>query len=155
MENLDAWFEARYQTLARKRPACRPAELLALLRRSLGQFEAAAPEPRLVSRTAATGHTREYWELSGIAGLRFGMYVLVPPGEGPFPGVLALHGHGYGNHEIVGLGPGGDPDKVPDTCHKHFALALVRRGLLVAAPAVIGFGERRFAADLTAGQTGA
>jgi dienelactone hydrolase len=62
--------------------------------------------------------------------------------------VLALHGHGYGSREIVGLKPDGSPDAGPPGIHRHFAVSLVKRGVAVIAPDVVGFGERRLEADL-------
>jgi hypothetical protein len=79
----------------------------------------------------------------------FAAYVLLPKDAGrPLPGVLALHGHGYGSREIVGLLPDGAPDEGKPGIHRHFAIQLVKRGLAVIAPDVIGFGERRLASDL-------
>ena len=39
----------------------------------------------------------------------------------------------------------------PAGLHQDFALALVKRGFIVAAPAMLGFGERREAADIELG----
>ncbi|MCU1459117.1 MAG: Acetyl xylan esterase [Actinomycetia bacterium] len=63
-------------------------------------------------------------------------YLLVPH-ERTSPGtaVLALHGHGPGKAEIVGL--------EPDGRHDDYAHQLASRGHVVLAPDHRGFGERR------------
>ena len=54
-------------------------------------------------------------------------------------------------NEIVGLRPDGSTRTEPAGLHQDFALALVKRGFIVAAPAMLGFGERREAADIELG----
>jgi dienelactone hydrolase len=72
------------------------------------------------------------------------VYILVPKNRpGPFPTVLALHGHGYGVKDIVGLWEDGEERTTPDGYHQDFGVALVRRGFLVAAPEISCFGERQ------------
>ena len=72
------------------------------------------------------------------------VYVLVPKGlDGPAPCVLALHGHGYGVRDIVGLWEDGSERWEPDGYHKDFGCALAERGFVVAAPEISCFGERR------------
>ncbi len=72
------------------------------------------------------------------------VYLLVPKrGQEPFPVVLAFHGHGYGVKDIVGLWEDGQERRTPDGYHKDFAVALCRRGFLVAAPEISCFGERQ------------
>lgn len=68
--------------------------------------------------------------------------------SGKIPDVLAVHGHGYGSNEIVGLLPDGSLDPEKPGIHGHFAVELVKRWLMVVAPDVIGFGERRLGEDL-------
>ncbi|MFE5320548.1 dienelactone hydrolase family protein [Paenibacillus sp. NPDC056579] len=80
--------------------------------------------------------------------LRIPSYVLIPKRlEHKAPAVIAWHGHGYGSKEIVGLNPDGTADEGEPGIHKHFAVQLVRRGMVVLAPEIIGFGDRRLAAD--------
>lgn len=73
------------------------------------------------------------------------VYLLTPAraGRRPLPVVLALHGHGYGVKDIVGLWEDGSERIEPDGYHKDFAIALCRRGFAVAAPEISCFGERR------------
>lgn len=83
------------------------------------------------------------------------MYVLVPKeGDRPFPVVLALHGHGYGVKDIVGLWPDGGERRTPrgGQYQADFACALAERGFLVLAPEISCFGERTTDySDLTGG----
>ena len=75
------------------------------------------------------------------------VYILLPKNEGsapgPLPVVLALHGHGYGVKDIVGLWEDGTERDTPDGYHKDFAVALCRSGFAVAAPEISCFGERQ------------
>ena len=65
-------------------------------------------------------------------------YLLVPDGEGPFPGVVAHHQHHrqwhWGKSEVAGRV--GDPLQA-------FGPALARRGVVVLAPDAVGFEDRR------------
>jgi dienelactone hydrolase len=72
------------------------------------------------------------------------VYLLTPKqGRAPYPTVLALHGHGYGVKDIVGLWEDGEERATPDGYHQDFAVALARRGFMVAAPEISCFGERQ------------
>ncbi|WP_053374569.1 dienelactone hydrolase family protein [Paenibacillus sp. FJAT-27812] len=128
----------------------RKPKLKAALRELIGHFEPNADHaPKLLERVQCDGYIRERVELSATPELAFAAYVLIPDGaKGPLPGVLALHGHGYGSREIVGLLKDGSPDESEPGIHQHFAVQLVKRGMAVIAPDVIGFGERRLLADL-------
>ncbi len=123
------------------------------LRELLGDFDASkGQEPVLLERTVCDGYIRERVQLSAIPGLSFAAYVLVPDSysRDPLPAVVALHGHGYGSREIIGLKPDGSPDMEPPGAHGHFAIQLAKRGMIVIAPDVAGFGERRLQADVAA-----
>ncbi|HZG57406.1 dienelactone hydrolase family protein [Paenibacillus sp.] len=136
----------------RSGPEERRKRLREALKEALGTFERNdAYRAATMERVACDGYVRERVELSATPGLTFRAYVLIPDEAErghPLPGVLALHGHGYGSREIVGLRPDGAPDDGEPGIHGHFAVQLVRRGLVVIAPDVIGFGERRLQADL-------
>jgi dienelactone hydrolase len=72
------------------------------------------------------------------------VYILIPKvRRAPSPAVIAFHGHGYGVKDIVGLWENGDERDTPDGYHKDFAVALCRRGFVVAAPEISCFGERQ------------
>lgn len=72
------------------------------------------------------------------------LYLLVPKKiKEPRPCVLALHGHGYGVKDIVGLWEDGSERLTPDGYHRDFGCALAERGFVVAAPEISCFGERQ------------
>ncbi len=74
------------------------------------------------------------------------LYLLVPKNiSKPRPCVLALHGHGYGVKDIVGLWEDGSERLTPDGYHQDFGCALAERGFVVAAPEISCFGERQMA----------
>ncbi|GMK41985.1 hypothetical protein PCCS19_50440 [Paenibacillus sp. CCS19] len=151
---LARWYEE--QTLVRERQAAQqtPEErrswLLGQLRHSLGTFERSTGfSPVMLERTVCDGYIRERVELSAVSGLTFGAYVLIPDGtSGRLPAVVAVHGHGYGSRQICGMTADGEIDTLSTGGHSHFAVQLVKRGMVVIAPDVIGFGERRLASDL-------
>lgn len=128
----------------------RRPKLKAALREAIGHFEPNLGfAPRLLERVQCDGYVRERVELSATPALTFAAYVLIPDNvKEPLPAVLAIHGHGYGSREIVGLLQDGSPDPEEPGIHQHFAVQLVKRGMAVIAPDVIGFGERRLLADL-------
>lgn len=74
---------------------------------------------------------------------RMPVYILLPKKAAPLPAVLAYHGHGPGVREIVGLDEQGKPRQTPADYQQDFALELVQRGFVVAAPEISCFGERQ------------
>ncbi|MNP01179.1 Abhydrolase family protein [compost metagenome] len=132
-------------------PMERKIRLKQKLQQLNGSFEANREHiPVLLERTECEGYVRERVELSATPGLTFAAYVLIPAGYcNNTPAVLALHGHGYGSREIVGLRPDGTPDEGEAGIHQHFAVELVKRGMVVIAPDVVGFGERKLLSDLS------
>ncbi|MFC4304013.1 dienelactone hydrolase family protein [Cohnella boryungensis] len=131
------------------------SELAAAFGRLLGRFPEPAihPEPQLLERKVCDGYTRELVEIDTVEGLRMRVYVLVPDraAEEPAPAVIALHGHGYGAREIVGLEPDGTERSGPAGLHKDFAVSLAREGFVAIAPELIGFGDRRLEEDILQG----
>jgi dienelactone hydrolase len=80
------------------------------------------------------------------------VWFLVPRNHrAPGPAVVAVHGHGTGVNEIMGLGPDGRERSGPPGYQRDFALSLVRRGFVVAAPELLGFGARREPEDVLRG----
>jgi dienelactone hydrolase len=66
------------------------------------------------------------------------------------PVVVAIHGHGYGSRDLVGLRPDGvmrEPGE-DKGYQKDFALELVRHGFVVLVPEVVGFGDMRLSEDM-------
>lgn len=87
---------------------------------------------------------REKWLLRTWKDALMPFYLLIPKkGRAPYPVVLALHGHGYGVKDIVGLWEDGQERDTPEGYHKDFGVALCRRGFMVAAPEISCFGERQ------------
>lgn len=112
-------------------------------------------QPRLLERTECSGYIRERIEITTYEGLRMPLYLLIPAQlTSPAPAVLAIHGHGYGSREIVGLMPDGAGREGDPGLHKDFAVSLVKQGFVVAAPELLGFGDRRLQEDLDSGEPG-
>lgn len=105
---------------------------------------------RLLETVDCGTYIRKRIECSASPYSCFAAYILIPKHiTTPAPAVIAIHGHGYGSREIVGLLPDGKPDLSTPGIHQHYAIQLVKRGLITIAPDVIGFGERRLAEDIT------
>ena len=120
-------------------------ETLGFAGRPVEEVLPAAPlDPRLLESVDKGDYTREKWLLRTSAYTLMPVYVLVPKqGAPPYPVVVAFHGHGYGVKDIVGLWEDGAERDTPDGYHKDFAVALCRRGFVVAAPEISCFGERQ------------
>lgn len=65
-------------------------------------------------------------------------------------GVVALCGHGYGVRQILNISKSGKKKHIRylDNYQKNFAVELAKRGCIVAAPELFGFGEARLKKDL-------
>ncbi|MBS4207848.1 alpha/beta hydrolase family protein [Bacillus sp. FJAT-50079] len=126
--------------------------LIDQFRDSLGHFSSEEPlQAKVLEETKKNDYTRYSIEITTLPNLRMQMYVLIPnkkQGQ-PSPAVLALHGHGYGNKDIVGINPDGTEREDDPGYHKDFAIELVKKGLIVVAPELIGFGERRYTPGYT------
>ena len=68
------------------------------------------------------------------------LYVLEPKGPGKKPVVLALHGHGYGVKDIVGLWEDGSERWAPEGYHKDFGCELAKR-MVVYCPGELEIWE--------------
>ncbi|WP_449539326.1 dienelactone hydrolase family protein [Ferdinandcohnia sp. Marseille-Q9671] len=125
-------------------------ELLSKFQDLIGTFKSEEPLSPVVSKQKEYDqYTRYSVEITTLPKVRMQMYVLVPKNHGKkqLPAVLALHGHGYGNKDIVGLDPSGNDREGDPGLHKDFAVELVKRGFVVCAPELIGFGERTYSND--------
>ena len=117
---------------------------LAKVRHALGRpLPRISPAPRVVEKTDQGDHWRlklVYRTTPGMWGIA---YLLVPKSVWntgrKTPGILAIHGHGYGAVDLVGLGP---EEKTGGNVHRNYALAAVRRGMVALAPELRGFGQR-------------
>lgn len=153
----DEWLDGLYREAERSRERtakgetreARDVRLRDALRRSIGSFDIVSEvKAELLERVQCDGYVRERVQLSVVPGLSFAAYVLLPDGaSGRLPCALAIHGHGYGSRQISGLRADGSPDEGEGDIYRHFAVQLVRKGIAVVAPDVIGFGERRMRAD--------
>lgn len=105
-----------------------------------------------------TGKTLEYadytlkkYSLKICDGLITAVYVLMPKNlTGKANGVVALCGHGYGVRQILNISKKGNKKRFNyiDNYQKNFAVELVKRGNVVIAPELFGFGEARLKSDL-------
>lgn len=155
---IDRHLQSRFQAIARPdlpMPIDRPDDWPAWRNRltrvvidAMGGLPTAKPlvGTKVLEQVEMQGYTRLRVALDPESTLPIPCYVLVPHGEGAArPAVLALHGHGYGSREIVGLGPNGQlrPEGADPGYQQDFALSLVHKGFVVIAPDLFGFGERR------------
>ena len=102
------------------------------------------PEPQTIESVDKGDYVREKVLLRTSPYTVMPVYLLLPKNAGqPLLSMLALHGHGYGVKDIVGLWEDGDERGSADGYHKDFAVALCRRGFAVAAPEISCFGERQ------------
>jgi dienelactone hydrolase len=100
--------------------------------------------PTLLERVDMGGYVREKLVIQTAPATAMPFYLLTPKaGARPLPVVLALHGHGYGVKDILGMWETGKARHTPDGAHRDFGLALVRRGFAVVAPEISCFGERQ------------
>lgn len=126
------------------------SRLLQALRQSLGVFpEQTAPlNPVLLNRRDYGEYILEKVAYTTLESVHVPVLVLIPKGEQPrYPAVLACHGHGNGQWDAVGMDQQGQELDDPGI-HSRFAVQLVRRGLVVVIPEIMGFGVRRMAAEL-------
>ncbi len=101
-----------------------------------------ALRPRVVQTVDRGNYIRRKVVLRTTAWSDLPLYVLEPKTPGKKPLVLALHGHGYGAKDIVGLWEDGSERRQPEGYHKDFGCELAMRGFVVAAPDISCFGER-------------
>lgn len=124
------------------------------LRTRLGGFpeERASLNVQTCEITQHAGYRREFVRFESAPGVVVPAWVLIPDGlTGPVPAVIAIHGHGYGADDLVGIDVDGTERAKPRGYHKDFAIALCKRGFVVVAPEMLAFGRRREAKDKAAG----
>lgn len=131
-------------------------QLKACVAQSLGTMgERAALEVQELERVQRPGYVRIKLSYLSEPGLRTPAYLLIPDGFRPGgAAVVAIHGHGYGVKDIVGLNADGSERTGDPGYEKDFGVALARRGMMVIAPELFGFGELRMQDD-QAGEPGA
>ncbi|WP_173917208.1 dienelactone hydrolase family protein [Halobacillus sp. Marseille-Q1614] len=145
--NTDDYLEGLYSEAVGQRKGSRE-DMKRSLASLLGKFEETSLQVRKAERETETyvDYKRERHYLNTTAGLEMPIYVFTPK-EKTGGSVLAIHGHGYGSRELAGLSKEGKLCSLDNGLHKHFAVSLVRRGLTVYVPEMIGFGERRLQKD--------
>ena len=113
------------------------ADLRARLIALLELPEPGAPVLDVLSGEPRDGYAEQRVAFAGAEG-PVPAYLLLPHGDGPFPGVVAHHQHNsewhWGKSEVAGRA--GDPLQA-------FGPALARRGVAVLAPDAVGFEDRR------------
>ena len=147
---LDAEARARKEFAFTARTAAEARawqrEARAALAERLGFVDAqpVAPQPREIERVDRGSYVRHKIVIRTTPRSQLPLYLLVPKQfTAPRPAVLALHGHGYGVKDIVGLWENGRERRAPDGYHRDFGVALAERGFIVAAPEISCFGERQ------------
>lgn len=122
------------------------ARTRAALARKIGlhRLPSMRPQARLLEEVDKGDYRRQKLILRTGPATLMPVYLLLPKGvPGPLPVVLALHGHGYGVKDIVGLWEDGSERGTPEGYQKDFAVTLCRSGFAVAAPEISCFGERQ------------
>lgn len=116
----------------------------------LGGFPDRIPlEPEILERKEFKDYIREKVIFNSAPKVSVIGYLLIPKGcRLPAPGVIALHGHGYGKDDIVGIWEDGTERGIPDGYQKDFGLSLVKKGLVTFAIEQACFGERREPEDI-------
>lgn len=116
------------------------------LGKRLGFLDHPAPElqPVVEQEVDRGSYVRRHVTIRTSARTRMGMYVLIPKeGKRPLPCVLALHGHGYGVKDIIGLREDGGERPEQDGHRKDYGCELAKNGFLVVAPEISCFDERQ------------
>ncbi len=136
MADLESYLEILYkQTL----PASLSVEeRKRMLLEKLGNFTYSPKLERAVLEESLDQgeYIQERWNFLSSENMTIPMYILTPkPVRGKLPAVLSIHGHGKGTQEAL--------DSSVESPHHHFAVKLVRKGMKVFVPEVIGFGGRR------------
>ncbi len=156
----DAFLDQLYERTAAKRQENRRKAgtpeyrewLRSRLKAALGHFpERDYPlQARLLERTEYKDFILERVTYTTMESVHVPVMVMIPrKGQGPWPAVLACHGHGNGQRDAAGLDEQGRELEEPGI-HNRFAVQLVRKGMLVVIPEIMGFGERRMAEELKA-----
>ena len=101
---------------------------------------------QILKTDALPGMTRTFFTFDAEHGLKVPSYYLVPDGATEkTPAVVAVCGHSFGVRGTVGIDEeGSDYPPGADTGYqKTFALSLCRKGFVVIAPEMFGFGYLR------------
>ena len=109
-----------------------------------GRLLRAALKPRSTESVKCGGYVRQRVEIQTEPGLFTPLFVLIPNGKGPFPAVIAAHGHGSCGKMAVANVPVNRAHRKNIQFYNYaYAEALARSGCIVFCPDARGFGERR------------
>lgn len=123
-ERFGAWQEAfRAKLVAlRGEPLDRPAP----------------PTVDVLSESDEGDHIRQRIDIGSVLGTKVPAYLLIPKGDGPNPGMLALHGHLKRAKEcIAGVKP-----PPPNVGPRDYGAAAARAGFVTLCPDWWGWGDR-------------
>ncbi len=164
---LERWFAALHENRARRlsfspRRAADLESWQATVREVLieemgGWPQPAVPlDPEVTDRFDEGAWVRERVLFRVEEALSVPCWLLVPKDLGPGekrPAVLALHGHGNGKDDVVGL-DGGDPERreLIERLNYDYARKFAERGYVVLAPDHRNFGERRYSSERMRGR---
>jgi len=141
---------SRKQKLSKLSPEELDRHTLAALKQALGAMpqQPWPLQPQVLEHKEYPDFYMERVSYTTMEHVNVPVLVLIPKlGDGPWPAVLACHGHGNGQLDAVGLDADGNELSEPGI-HQRFAVQLVRKGMLVVIPEVMGFGARRNAEDI-------
>jgi dienelactone hydrolase len=116
----------------------------------LGGYPAKIPDldPVLLESVDCGTYTRERIQIQTYPDLYMPVYLLIPKERDERAGaIIACHGHGYGSKDIVGLTIDGEAKTGDKGYQKDFAVELVNKGYIVAAPELLGFGDRKLSEE--------
>lgn len=154
MGSVEVYLEDLYKEVSQSNPIRYDQALKDQLRsdvsRALGHFDYISKDVHaiLLEKREMEGYTRMRLQINTIGSLRMSVYLLIPRVNKykKIPAVIAVHGHGYGSREIIGLDPDGNETEEPGI-YKDFAVELVKKGVVVVAPELVGFGDRKLEED--------
>ncbi|WP_162880795.1 alpha/beta hydrolase family protein [Paraliobacillus sediminis] len=154
MGSVEVFLDTLYKEVSQSNPirdeqAFR-VQLRADISRTLGHFDYVSKDGHaiILEKKEMEGYTRLRLQINTIGALRMSFYLLIPRinKREKVPAVIAVHGHGYGSREIIGLNPDGNETEEPGI-YKDFAVELVKKGVVVLVPELVGFGDRKLEED--------
>jgi dienelactone hydrolase len=138
--------QLRFRAENRKAAEAWQKKLRAKVVELLGGFPAARTPlaPQALEVRTFPGYRREKFVIETRPGMMSLGYLLTPAtGQGPWPVVLCVPGHGRGVDDIVGIDAKGKPRTDKDGYQHDFAIQAVEAGLAAIAVEPMGFGCRR------------
>lgn len=154
MGSVEVYLDNLYKEVSQSNPIryeqAFKIQLRADISRALGHFDYVSKDTQaiLLEKEEMESYTRSRLQINTIGSLRMTFYLLIPRinKREKIPAVIAVHGHGYGSREIIGLDPDGNETEEPGI-YKDFAVELVKKGVVVLVPELVGFGDRKLEED--------